>query len=73
MITKEEILESKFKVRGIRKRWIDESKQAVLDAMEEYKNKKLNKKLNKIRKDAFDRGYTKGWTEGYNSGVEEYY
>tara|TARA_R100000935_G_C2810362_1_gene154682 strand:- start:450 stop:866 length:417 start_codon:yes stop_codon:yes gene_type:complete len=36
MKTKEEILDNKFKERGIRKGWIDESKQAVLDAMEEY-------------------------------------
>ena len=36
MKTKEEILENKFKKHGIRKGWIDESKQAVLDAMDEY-------------------------------------
>ena len=36
MKTKEEILDNKFKERGIRKGWIDESKQAVLDAMDEY-------------------------------------
>ncbi len=41
MKTKEEILENKFKERGIRKGWIDESKQAVLDAMEEYADEKL--------------------------------
>jgi hypothetical protein len=41
MKTKEEILDSKFKERGIRKGWIDESKQAVLDAMEEYADEKL--------------------------------
>lgn len=36
MKTKEEILDKKFKEHGIRKGWIDESKQAVLDAMDEY-------------------------------------
>ena len=41
MKTKEEILDNKFKERGIRKGWIDESKQAVLDAMEEYAYEKL--------------------------------
>ena len=41
MKTKEEILDSKFKERGIRKGWIDESKQAVLDAMDEYAYEKL--------------------------------
>ena len=41
MKTKEEILEDKFKERGIRKGWIDESKQAVLDAMDEYADEKL--------------------------------
>jgi hypothetical protein len=41
MKTKEEILDKKFKERGIRKGWIDESKQAVLDAMEEYAEEKL--------------------------------
>lgn len=41
MKTKEEILDNKFKERGIRKGWIDESKQTVLDAMEEYADEKL--------------------------------
>jgi len=41
MITKEEILDNKFRERGIRKGWIDESRQAVLDAMDEYADKKL--------------------------------
>lgn len=41
MKTKEEILDNKFKERGIRKGWIDESKQAVLDAMDEYADEKL--------------------------------
>lgn len=41
MKTIEEILDSKFKERGIRKGWIGESKQAVLDAMEEYADEKL--------------------------------
>ena len=41
MKTKEEILEREFKRRGIQKGWIDESKQAVLDAMEEYADEKL--------------------------------
>jgi len=41
MKTREEILDSKFKERGIRKGWIDESRQAVLDAMEEYADEKL--------------------------------
>ncbi|MDA9030070.1 hypothetical protein N9H59_03110 [Flavobacteriaceae bacterium] len=36
MKTREEILDNKFKERGIRKGWIDESRNAVLDAMEEY-------------------------------------
>lgn len=34
--TKEVIFENKFNERGIRKGWTDESKQAVLDAMETY-------------------------------------
>lgn len=41
MKTKEEILDEKFKEHGIRKGWIDESKQAVLDAMDEYADEKL--------------------------------
>ena len=41
MKTKEEILDGNFKERGIRKGWIDESKQVVLDAMEEYADEKL--------------------------------
>lgn len=41
MKTKEGILDSKFEERGIRKGWIDESRQAVLDAMEEYADEKL--------------------------------
>jgi len=41
MKTREEILDNKFEERGIRKGWIDESKQAVLDAMEEYADEKL--------------------------------
>jgi len=41
MKTKEEILDNKFKERGIRKGWIVESRQAVLDAMEEYADEKL--------------------------------
>ena len=41
MKTKEEILDNKFEERGIRKGWIDESKQAVLDAMDEYADEKL--------------------------------
>ena len=41
MKTKEEILDNKFKERGIRKGWFDESRQAVLDAMEEYADEKL--------------------------------
>jgi len=41
MKTKNEILENKFKERGIRKGWIKESKEAVLDAMEEYAEEKL--------------------------------
>lgn len=41
MKTREKILDSKFKERGIRKGWIDESRQAVLDAMEEYADEKL--------------------------------
>lgn len=41
MKTKEEILDKKFKEHGIRKGWIDESKQAVLDAMDEYADEKL--------------------------------
>lgn len=45
MKTKEEILESKFKERGIRKGWIDESKQAVLDAMEDAMEEYANEKL----------------------------
>jgi hypothetical protein len=36
MKTREEILDNKFKERGILKGWIDESRNAVLDAMEEY-------------------------------------
>ena len=36
MNTREKILDNKFKERGIRKGWNSESKQAVLDAMEEY-------------------------------------
>jgi len=41
MKTREEILDSKFKDRGIRKGWFNESRQAVLDAMEEYADEKL--------------------------------
>lgn len=41
MKTKEEILDNKFKERGIRKGWVDESRQAVLDAMDEYADEKL--------------------------------
>ena len=41
MKTKEEILDNKFKERGIRKGWINESREAVLDAMEEYADEKL--------------------------------
>lgn len=41
MKTREEILDNKFKERGIRKGWIDESRQVVLDAMEEYADEKL--------------------------------
>jgi hypothetical protein len=41
MKTREEILDNKFKERGIRKGWIDKSRQAVLDAMEEYADEKL--------------------------------
>lgn len=40
--TKEEILDNKFKERGIRKGWIGESKQVVLNAMDEYANEKLS-------------------------------
>lgn len=36
MNTREEILDNKFKERGILKAWVSEVKQAVLDAMEEY-------------------------------------
>ena len=41
-MSKEEILDKKLKENGIRKGWIKESKQAVLDAMEEYAEHKLN-------------------------------
>ena len=41
MKTKNEILDNKFKERGIRKGWLDKSRQAVLDAMEEYAEEKL--------------------------------
>lgn len=41
MKTKEEVLENKFKERGIRKGWIGESKEAVLEAMEDYADEKL--------------------------------
>ena len=40
-MSKEEILDKKLKENGIRKGWIKESKQAVLDAMEEYAEHKL--------------------------------
>ena len=43
-MSKEEILDKKLKENGIRKGWIKESKQAVLDAMEEYAEQKLNQK-----------------------------
>lgn len=45
MKTKEEILNNKFKERNIRKGWVNESKQAVLDAMEEYANEKIQEIL----------------------------
>tara|TARA_Y100001938_G_scaffold147875_1_gene230119 strand:- start:779 stop:1081 length:303 start_codon:yes stop_codon:yes gene_type:complete len=41
-MSKEDILDKKLKENGIRKGWIKESKQAVLDAMEEYAEQKLN-------------------------------
>ena len=40
-MSKEDILDKKLKENGIRKGWIKESKQAVLDAMEEYAEHKL--------------------------------
>ena len=41
-MSKEDILDKKLKGNGIRKGWVKESKQAVLDAMEEYAEQKLN-------------------------------
>lgn len=41
MNIKEQILENKFKEYGIKKGWLNESKQAVLDAMEEYFEMKM--------------------------------
>ena len=40
-MSKEDILDKKLKENGIRKGWIKQSKQAVLDAMEEYAEHKL--------------------------------
>ena len=42
MKTKEQILKDKFQEHGIEKAWKEESKNAVLDAMEEYAISKLN-------------------------------
>lgn len=59
MKTKEEILEKKFKERGIRKCWIDESKQSVLDAMDEYADEKVH--LYNVKSFLLDKPSTCGW------------
>ena len=41
MTSKERILHSNYKKFGIKKSWTKESKQATLNAMEEYANEKL--------------------------------